>query len=79
MTFTKLVYLNCRDLEELENLLNNKNFSDQISKHIDSADENEIWVELDSDVLQCLVSNKYVTVQESEEIQKHDTDTILFY
>jgi len=79
MTFTKLVYLNCRDLEELENLLNNKNFSDQISKHIDSADENEIWVELNSDVLQCLVSNKYITVQESEEIQKHDTDTILFY
>ena len=79
MTFNKLVYLNCRDLEELENLLCSKNFSDQVSNHIDGAGENEIWVEIDSDILKCLVSNKYVTVQESEEIQKNDTDTILFY
>jgi hypothetical protein len=78
MTFNKIVYVGCKELQSLNTVL--EDLSDQLTEHVDGAGENEIWIEIDNDfALDILSDHGFITNDEKTEIIKNGADTILFY
>ena len=79
MTFNKIVYMSSKDLWSLEDTIETE-LADQMTKHVDGAEENEIWVEIDNDfALDILTDHGFISKDEKTEIIKNGVDTILFY
>ena len=78
MTFVKLAYINT-DLEKVEAIALEKNFTERTSAHLDGCSEGEIWVKHNEDILAHLVEGKCLTQEEAEEIVAKEADEILFY
>ncbi len=79
MTFAKIAYVSCRDLQSITDKIEEK-LSDQISIHYDGAEEKEVWVEVDNDnTLDILLLNGCIDSTQKEEIISNNADTVLFY
>ena len=89
MTFQKLgyVYYKPIDYDKFTQELTNKitlilgdSYSDDISVHIDSSDEEEIWLEFSKDDINYknLIGN-LITQQEYDALVENDADVILFF
>ena len=89
MTFQKLgyVYYKPIDYDKFTQELTNKitlilgdSYSDDISVHIDSSDEEEIWLEFSKDDINYknLIGN-LITQQEYDALVENDANVILFY
>lgn len=81
MTFAKLAYISTSDFYPIVKALEETGFEDNYSEHTDSADEAELWVEIDEEkyVLDTLLNYGFLTQNEKEQIIFGDADTILFY
>ena len=80
MTFNKIVYIGCEDLCDLEEDLHDAGLTDQVSNHIDGANEGEVWVEVDNDfALDILAEHRFISQNEKTEIIENGVDTVLFY
>ena len=89
MTFQKLGYVYYKPIEynkfaqELNSIIVNllgEDYSDDISVHIDSSDEEEIWLNFskDDDNYKKLIGH-LITQEEYDALVKNNVDVILFY
>lgn len=89
MTFTKLGYVYFKPVEynrftqeliaKIVNLLGEA-YSDNISVHIDSSDEEELWLEFSKeDINYKNLIGELLTQEEYDALVKNNATTILFY
>jgi len=76
MTISKVAYVQVPSYVNLFRFLN-KNDIDY-SHHKDGADENEVWIEINNEVINTL-SGEFLNNQESQQCAEENVEYIIFY